>query len=297
MKTTRRFAAIAMASVAVVAGFASVGSAKVDTTGPTLHASFHPRFEVGRPLVEVGRPGLTGFGGAPVILRTHQADASGVCTEIVKQLRVGDFPSTLVKFTYPHEVQRIKAVASFYDGEQGGNSQRITGWITKSIDCVGNSSRWFTSASTAISDDAGADFASGHTTLAAANYSGYWTARAGHKLAVAHYAEGTLHVSTELGASASLSVTSDGGSHFGLVMPTGSGAGTVDVEVDGVVRRSVDLSSSEPRTPLVVADVRLSEGSHSISVVKTSSDDWVGIDAFMLTSGVVLLGGLVPGPL
>ena len=116
-------------------------------------------------------------------------------------------------------------------------------------------------------------------------------------LSPAHYVEGTLHVATELGASASLSVTSDGGSHFGLVMPTGSNAGTVDIEVDGVVRRSVDLSSPDPRTPLVVADVRLSAGTHSVSVVKTSSDDWVGVDAFMLTSGVVLLGGQVPGPL
>ena len=169
MKSTGRLAAITMASVAVVAGFASAGSAKVDTTGPTLHASFHPRFVVGKPLVEVGRRGLTGFGGASVVLRTHQSDASGVCTEVVKQLRVGDFPSALAKFTYPHGVQRIKTTASFYDGELGGNSQRITGWITKSTDCVGNSSRWFTSESTAISDDAGASYASGHTALDAAS--------------------------------------------------------------------------------------------------------------------------------
>jgi hypothetical protein len=296
-RATQLAAVTVLATMTAVTTMATPSLARTDTTGPTLQADFHPAFVVGDRLVNVGQRHLTGFGGAPVTVHLTQSDPSGLCRTIVKAPLVGDFPRTVLDQTYPRPEIDIPDVISFYDGEQGGNSQRETGWLIKSDDCAGNFSRWFVSGAAEILDDDGSSFTSGHSSLSPATFDDNWTEISRHRLVVHRFTEGTKHVATAQGATAELNVNVDRGSHFGLVMSTGSHAGTVDIQVDGVVRRSVDLAAMGTHGPRTVADIPLSSGAHTIKVVKTSDGDVAAIDAFMMTSSVVLLSSPTPGPL
>lgn len=88
------------------------------------------------------------------------------------------------------------------------------------------------------------------------------------------------------GASVRYTVSTAAGQHLGLVMATGPDRGAVRVAVDGARPATVDTRASSARDRVVVADLTLGAGKHTVTVTNlaTRGRPRVDVDALLLTA-------------
>lgn len=301
MSATHRAVTIAVGAVTALSVVTMPATGATDSAPPTLTADFHPAFAVGQPLSVAAStlPDALDWAVAPVIVRWRQSDSSGVCSHRVFQVDASGSSSVVERRTNPASRQQRPAIVAFYDGSQGGDSLRTSGWRIASKDCAGNVASWFVSASGTIVDDSGAAASSdteGGLDVGAITYSAGWDAIAAADTSNG-YALGTAHTATTDGAQAEITLTVDRGGHLALVARRSPSSGSLAIAVDGGPSVVVDLSAADDLGSIIVADRRLTAGTHTVTFTKVGSGGDVAIDAVAVTSGSLVPSAPTPGPL
>lgn len=284
-------AALAVASTAVLVPSGHAG----DPVEPALTASYHPSYMNGARLSPHASAEIvdTNFGMLTWPAKLRFRSAGGTTT--VQSLRVSDEPTTIAQFRATKG--SVTVGLRNYDGEQGGDTQRVTGWQLTN-DGAGAQSGWVTSAGSAIIDTDGEVQASGEVGLIGAqSYTGDWVHRADAELPSGVFLGRTSARSETPGDAMSMDVEVDRGAQFGVIMRKSPAGGKVALYRDGQFVREIDLRAERVSTQ-VVTHVQLSAGAHTLSIENSStsdSHDRVLLDAMLLAGGYVS-ASVLPGP-
>ena len=179
------------------------------------------------------------------------------------------------------DATQAEATTTDYDDEFGGGSDKFVGYSVTAYDCAGNTT---TKSITMVPHVIQEDGSSFNGRGVAFTYEGNWETSTYSGFSGGH----TRKTSAE-GASVTIDVNPicNEGQHVALVMEKAPNRGEAEIYVDGVYETTINTYSTTTEHRVIVFDVGLSAGPHTITVVNkaTPGHPRIDLDA-VLTNGL-----------
>lgn len=163
-----------------------------------------------------------------------------------------------------------------YDDEFGGGSFKLTDVLVTAHDCAGNTRSKFSYTLPHVIQEDGFS-PNGHATFA---YTGAWSVSN-----FSGFSGGHTRKTTAAGAAVTIGVDMlNANQHVALVMEKAADRGKAKIYVDGVLKTTIDTYSATAKHRVVVYDVKLSAGHHTIKIVNsaTAGRPRIDLDAILV---------------
>lgn len=249
-------------------------NAAFDQTPPSLTVNVTPSFVVGNVVTDGQIDTVHYTNDIAQLIQWSATDDVGVCSYDLFAVPAGAPPEMLLEFS--QDTQYTYAPGSDYNGDFGGGSNVIDGFVVTARDCNGNATTKAVDEHIFVFQEDGLSPTDGPQSL---TYTGVWGQGSCTCFLAGHTASSTVS-----GARAIFTRTFTASDQVALVMAEGPGRGRASIRIDGKWLMNIDTFATANTNRVVVFERAMPAGIHTLTIVNhgTPGRPRIDLDAILV---------------